>query len=62
MVPSPLVAKVPLFASIALAYVTSCGLTMGGQVLCWGENLYGEAGNGSMNNNVLTPTAVVWPH
>jgi alpha-tubulin suppressor-like RCC1 family protein len=61
-VPSPkLVPAVPALSSIALSYVTSCGLTKAGQVLCWGENTYGEAGNGTLNDNVLTPTPVSWP-
>jgi alpha-tubulin suppressor-like RCC1 family protein len=61
-VPSPeIVTSVPALSSIALSYTTSCGLTKTGQVLCWGENTYGEAGNGTLNNNALTPTPVAWP-
>lgn len=35
----------------------ACGLTTGGAAYCWGDNQYGQQGNGS-NTNFRTPVAV----
>lgn len=48
-----------VFASIAAGNPTSCGLTSDGIAYCWGENGYGEVGNGVASTaDVLEPTAV----
>jgi alpha-tubulin suppressor-like RCC1 family protein len=44
--------------AIALDGAHSCALTTAGGVKCWGDNLYGQLGDGSTTNR-LTPTDVV---
>jgi len=43
--------------SIAANYVYSCAVTTGEAAACWGYNVYGQLGDGTMTNR-LTPTAV----
>ncbi|WP_298007635.1 MULTISPECIES: hypothetical protein [Anaerolinea] len=43
--------------AIAVGYSHTCGLTDSGGVLCWGNNEYGQLGNG-MNEDRATPVAV----
>jgi alpha-tubulin suppressor-like RCC1 family protein len=42
--------------TIAAGYTHNCVLAAGGGVKCWGDNRYGQLGNGSNNNS---PTAMV---
>ncbi len=47
------------FAMIAAGDPTSCGITTDGTAYCWGENGFGEVGNGvASTTDVLEPTAV----
>jgi alpha-tubulin suppressor-like RCC1 family protein/uncharacterized protein YjdB len=39
----------------------TCGLTTDGRAVCWGANHFGQVGNGSSGDTVLTPTAVSAP-
>lgn len=48
-------------ARLSLGGEHMCALKKTGEVLCWGENAYGQLGNGTPSDVVLTPTAVVWP-
>jgi alpha-tubulin suppressor-like RCC1 family protein len=48
-------------AHLTMGFTSTCAITTTGQALCWGDNLIGECGNGSQNNNALTPTVVAWP-
>ncbi|HEU4407122.1 MAG TPA: hypothetical protein VFS43_17770 [Polyangiaceae bacterium] len=43
---------------IAARYNHSCALVNGGQVLCWGDNVYGQLGDGTAIDR-LTPVAVL---
>ncbi|MCI0434054.1 MAG: PKD domain-containing protein [Gemmatimonadetes bacterium] len=40
---------------------STCGLDTGGRAYCWGENLFGELGNGTTDNG-LTPKPVAGGH
>jgi alpha-tubulin suppressor-like RCC1 family protein len=40
---------------------TVCGLTTTGAAFCWGENYYGQVGNGTRLNTVNTPSPVQDP-
>ena len=46
-------------AAVAVGSAHSCALTSGGEVLCWGMNLYGQVGDGTKDTNQLTPVDVV---
>jgi alpha-tubulin suppressor-like RCC1 family protein len=43
--------------SVATGSTHTCALTVGGSVLCWGENTYGQLGNGTTANRTA-PTPV----
>jgi alpha-tubulin suppressor-like RCC1 family protein len=47
------------FSSLALGHHLQCGLVSGGRVACWGENVAGEVGNGSVGVAVNQPTEVL---
>jgi alpha-tubulin suppressor-like RCC1 family protein len=55
-VPVPVTAG-PGFAALFLGRRHSCGVTSVGVAYCWGENVYGELGDGTTANS-LTPVAV----
>jgi alpha-tubulin suppressor-like RCC1 family protein len=40
------------FASLTAGYLHTCGLTSGGAAYCWGDDLFGELGDGSTINLV----------
>lgn len=44
------------FASLAAGGNTTCGLEPTGTLLCWGDNTYGQLGNGNVGEFVTTPT------
>jgi alpha-tubulin suppressor-like RCC1 family protein len=43
---------------VALGSVHSCALVAGGHVKCWGEDSYGQLGNGEEVNDIPTPVEV----
>ncbi len=45
------------FASVSAGYVHDCGVTTAGGAYCWGENYYGELGDGTTTNST-TPVPV----
>jgi len=45
-------------ASIALGEYHSCIMLTGGTVKCWGYNLYGQLGNGTLGSGTDSPTPV----
>jgi alpha-tubulin suppressor-like RCC1 family protein len=45
-------------ASVQTKVSTTCGITMGGDVYCWGRNRYGEAGNGAITQALVAPAKV----
>ena len=50
-----------VFVTIALGAAHTCGLVADGQAYCWGQNLYGEIGDGTFDPR-LAPTAVATAH
>jgi len=46
-------------ANIATGSAHTCVLTKGGEVKCWGNNYYGEVGDGTTQNIRFTPVDVV---
>ena len=45
-------------SAVAAGYGHSCGLTVGGGLVCWGANGQGQLGLGTMNAGALPPTPV----
>ena len=39
-------------------YAHTCALLSNGSVVCWGDNAYGQIGNGASGGDILTPTFV----
>ncbi len=54
--PAP-VTGAPTFVSISVGNAFACGLTANGSAYCWGDNTYGELGNGTFTTT-YTPVAV----
>src|SRR3982751_4730116 len=48
----------PEFTNIAAGGRTACGGTSTGELLCWGNGVDGELGNGQFGTSAATPTAV----
>jgi alpha-tubulin suppressor-like RCC1 family protein len=46
------------FRSVDPGELETCGMTTGGQAYCWGDNTYGQLGDGTRNNSVV-PVPVV---
>jgi len=46
---------------LSAGYFYACGVATGGAAYCWGENFFGELGNGSTTNST-TPVAVSGGH
>jgi len=46
-----------MFSTMTAGAVHNCGVTQGGAAYCWGENYYGELGNGSITGSL--PVAVL---
>ena len=55
--PRPVVGAL-VFARISAGSYHSCGVTISGTAYCWGENLFGQLGIGTLGGSALTPTAV----
>jgi len=51
------VAGAHTFRMVAIGTTHSCGLTTGGEIWCWGRNLYGQVGDGSTQDHA-TPVRV----
>jgi alpha-tubulin suppressor-like RCC1 family protein len=43
---------------VIAGYYTTCALLQGGKLKCWGENVYGEVGNGTSGNEYHRPVQV----
>jgi alpha-tubulin suppressor-like RCC1 family protein len=48
------------FTSLAAGYIHTCGLTPAGAAYCWGDNEFGQLGDGTTTDR-LTPTPVATP-
>ena len=58
LTPVPVVVSAGLvFVSIATGWYHTCGLTAGGAAYCWGFNVHGQLGDGTMTDRAR-PTAV----
>jgi len=45
---------------LSLGYLHACALKLDGQLLCWGNNTFGEVGDGTTSPNRSIPTPVIW--
>jgi alpha-tubulin suppressor-like RCC1 family protein len=48
------------FKSISSGTGYSCGITKSDALYCWGDNVNGELGDGTITSR-LSPVAVRWP-
>ena len=56
--PVPVAGGLP-FSAVSTGYNFACGVTTGGAAYCWGDNVYGELGIGTMTpSDTTTPTPV----
>lgn len=46
--------------AIGLGWGHGCGVTTGGEILCWGANKYGQLGDGTVNDSAI-PVSVAFP-
>ncbi len=46
------------FSELYAGFYHSCGLLQNGSAVCWGNNVYGQIGNGATGTNVSIPTPV----
>jgi alpha-tubulin suppressor-like RCC1 family protein len=46
------------FAKVVIGWTSACGLTPAGAVYCWGDNSFGQIGDGGPSTTRLTPTPV----
>jgi len=46
--------------AISLGWYHGCGVTTGGEVLCWGSNRHGQLGDGTIEDSAI-PVPVVFP-
>ena len=51
--PSP-----PVPVSVSAGYTTTCATDANGNGYCWGDNTYGQTGNGVSGNTVLSPALI----
>jgi alpha-tubulin suppressor-like RCC1 family protein len=47
--------------STSLNWFFTCGLTTGDRAYCWGDDSWGQLGNGTYANYSETPVAVIGP-
>jgi alpha-tubulin suppressor-like RCC1 family protein len=45
-------------ATVAAGYYGACAVLADGSVKCWGENMSGELGNGSVANSIVPVTVM----
>jgi len=45
---------------LSLGYLHACALKLNGELLCWGNNVFGEVGDGTTSPNRAVPTPVLW--
>jgi alpha-tubulin suppressor-like RCC1 family protein len=45
---------------LSLGYLHACALKTNGELVCWGNNVFGEVGDGTASPNRSVPTAVLW--
>ena len=55
---TPIATSLSGVTSLSLGAFHSCGLTLDQHLFCWGDNTYGQVGNGS---SIGLPIAVAWP-
>lgn len=51
-----------VFTDIAVGNETVCGVRVDAAVLCWGSNVFGQLGNGTVGISVASPTLVSGGH
>jgi alpha-tubulin suppressor-like RCC1 family protein len=56
LVPGPVKAPPPLYMNISAGDAHTCGITPTGEIYCWGQNLWGQGGNGTSTWTVNSPT------
>ena len=56
LVPGPVKAPPPLYMNVSAGDAHTCGVTPTGEIFCWGQNLWGQVGNGTSSYSVNSPT------
>lgn len=49
---------IPAIGKISIGFAHSCGIKRGGSVWCWGDDTFGQLGNGSISGGQVSPSRI----